>query len=536
MDEDKKIKGFKNKNILVIVFEILVIVLGIGGITFATSKLLNDRTQTLITGGEYNVEYVGDEDISFDGLEPISDEYIDINTKDNVIRLEFSLRGVSTNKEEDLIYDVMLSNMEIDCSLLNEYTKWNLYKNGKLLSSGNLSPEFDGSILEDNYRLTTIQEDLPKYNEDYDKYTLIMWISESCDDLTTCTLIDQSNIANSKMKMKVFIALYGGAKKEYTRVANYDTSCANRPILYDNMVPIVYSNGSWVVADRENSNKDNLWYDYNNQKWANAVVVKNNIYTTVGMKINSEDILAYYVWIPRYRYKLWNAVDLVDDSYNAYDNGIDIIFENKLNSTVIANKYSNDMYITHPVFGNDLTGFWINKYEISKNNDNYLSIPLVEGYANDTLVNYQNITSSLSSSYNLGDKVESHIVNNLEWGATLYLSHSKYGVCSIDGCSSISVNSSYITGDDKQDTTTRNVYGVYDMAGSLSEYVYGNYNIGSATKEVILSDGNTWYNGNSIMSNRDYIIRGGKDKALFYFGDISMGSPMIGTRSVLIEK
>ena len=40
MEQDK---SFKNKNILVIVFEILVIVLGVGGITFATSKLLNDR-------------------------------------------------------------------------------------------------------------------------------------------------------------------------------------------------------------------------------------------------------------------------------------------------------------------------------------------------------------------------------------------------------------------------------------------------------------------------------------------------------------
>ena len=38
----------------------------------------------------------------------------------------------------------------------------------------------------------------------------------------------------------------------------------------------------------------------------------------------------------------------------------------------------------------------------------------------------------LSARYNLMDKVDSHIVSNLEWGATLYLSHSKYGLCKDD--------------------------------------------------------------------------------------------------------
>ena len=212
MSEDK---SFKNKNILVIVFEILVIVLGVGGITFATSKLLNDRASTNIVAGEYNVDYIGDKELSFSEIEPMEDKLVNIDTRDNVIRLEFSLRGVSTNKKDGLIYDVMMNEMKVDCTLLNEYTKWNLYKNGKLISSGNLSPEFDGNVLGDTMRLTNIQEDLPKYNEEYDKYVLIFWISESCDDLLTCEKIDQSSIANSKMSMKVFIALYGGAKKKF---------------------------------------------------------------------------------------------------------------------------------------------------------------------------------------------------------------------------------------------------------------------------------------------------------------------------------
>ena len=129
---------------------------------------ISDKTE--IKTGEYNIDYVGDTELSFSEIEPMYDENVNIDTKDNVIRLEFSLRGGSQNKNDDLIYDVMLNEMNIDCSLLNEYTKWNLYKNGKLISNGSLSPGFDGNVLGSTMRLTNIQEDLPKYNQEYDKY------------------------------------------------------------------------------------------------------------------------------------------------------------------------------------------------------------------------------------------------------------------------------------------------------------------------------------------------------------------------------
>lgn len=525
----------KNRNALVIIFEILVIAIGIGGITYATSKIINDKTTTILTAGEYNIDYIGDKEVISKNLEPMDNRKVNIDTKDNVIRLEFKLKGVSSNKRDDLIYDIMLSEMNIDCSLLNKYTKWNLYKNGSLISEGSLDPAFDGNVLTDSLRLTNIQEDLPKPNDKYDEYVLLFWISESCDDILTCNLIDQSNIANSKMSMKVFVALYGGSKKKFSRTPNYDTSCANKPQLYNNMVPVTYKNGSWVVADKNNSTKEFMWYDYANSMWANAVVVKNNKYQVSGTKIADDDILAYYVWVPRYRYKLWNAQDSITDSYKAYDEGIDIIFENGLNS-ISNDEKQNDTYLTHPAFANNLTGFWINKYELSKSGDNYLSIPSVSSYANDTLENYQNIANNLKDNYKLGNKVSSHIVSNLEWGATLYLSHSKYGVCINNGCSSIDTNKTLISGNNKQDTTTRNVYGVYDMAGASPEYVVGNEKIGTATNEVILENGDTWYEGHSITSIRDYLIRGGQNNSLFYYGDIGMGSTNISTRTTLVSK
>lgn len=519
------------KNVFILVFEIFLIVLGIGGITFAFSKLLNNSSQTLVKASEYNVDYIGDKEIHATNLEPISDSKVGYNTTEGVVRLEFSLKGVSTNKEsENLIYDIMINDIDIDCALLNKYTKWNLYKNGNLISTGSLDPKFDGDILGDNMTLTSIQQDLPSYKDDYDNYVLLFWISEACDNLETCERVDQSNIAGSKMSMNVFVALYSGDKQEYKRVPNYDTSCANRPELYDKMVPVTYKNGEWVVANVKNSSDDYLWYDYGNSKWANAVILKDSNNLEVGSVVDKNNILGFYVWIPRYRYKMWN-VD-TSDSYNALDDGIQIQFEGGLNST--NTEYKNGEYLTHPAFSDDLRGFWVSKYEISMDDD----VKFVSGvdiYTNQELNSYKTTISGLSSSYQLEEKIDSHIISNLEWGAILYLSHSKYGVCSGDGCVKLEANFGYTSGSNKWDSTTRNVFGVYDMAGGASEYAVGKYNFGNAMNEV-MNNGVAWYGAYSVNSESDYAIRGGCSKGLFYFGDLSMSNCENSTRAVINSK
>ena len=52
--------------------------MAIGGLTFATSKLMNG-TSTIITFGEYNVDYIGKTEIVTSDLEPISDSLINID-------------------------------------------------------------------------------------------------------------------------------------------------------------------------------------------------------------------------------------------------------------------------------------------------------------------------------------------------------------------------------------------------------------------------------------------------------------------------
>jgi len=516
-------KSFKKKNIFVIIFEIFLIVFAVIGITLATSNALSSRTKTILTAGIYEVDYQGSFALTGGELEPISDSLININTTESVLRAEFSIKGTEKNTE-DLIYDIMLKDMNIDCSLLNEYTKWHLYKNGTLLSQGNFSPQFDSAIVSNNFTLTNIQEDLRKYNEGYDNYVLIIWISEACEDLTTCTFVDQSNIVNSTISLTAFVAVNNTGKKALVRTPSVDYSCANAPELYDNMIPVYFDEGTWKIADKNNG-MINPWYNYNNAQWANAVITKNNEYSEQppGTIINEKDIIASLVWIPRYKYQTWNITDELTDSYDAYNKGIAIEFVGGLssNSEVICTEETctgnNNEYLTHPAFSSNLRGFWVSKYELS---DNYTFKNNQQVLINEDISLYEEKITTFANNYRLN--ATSNIINNLQWGAITYLSHSKYGLCPKDYCIELGNNETTISGENKQDTTTRNIYGIYDMSGSASEYVKGNYQLGTALEEVLLSNGYTWYDSSYINNQKDYLLRGGVGKTLFTVDDFGM--------------
>ena len=97
-----------------------------------------------------------------------------------------------------------------------------------------------------------------------------------------------------------------------------DSSGANFPDLVDGLIPVVYNEttAKWVKADITSSTSTYGWYDYTQKKWANAVLVtETNRSTyqsaTAGTEITDSDILAFYVWIPRYKYKVWNKDKVV---------------------------------------------------------------------------------------------------------------------------------------------------------------------------------------------------------------------------------
>ena len=109
------------------------------------------------------------------------------------------------------------------------------------------------------------------------------------------------------------------------------------PVLDEGMIPVKLSNTGVATTV---SSTDDTWYNYSNKEWANIVLVdsdsRSTYLNTTGKTVNQDDILAYYVWIPRYKYKVWNINKVVGTTnyiYDAYNTGIDIIFENGTETT-----------------------------------------------------------------------------------------------------------------------------------------------------------------------------------------------------------
>lgn len=308
---------------------------------------------------------------------------------------------------------------------------------------------------------------------------------------------------------------------------------------------------------------DNLVSGYNN-----FYPMTTDIYyksSPLGTTIKDSDINEFYVWIPRFKYRLWNVTGEPNISfYDAYTKGIDIFFEKNKESggsiyckdnicysdeerTISLTQNDNDKYYTPSSFTNneELLGFWVGKYEVSNGcKDNCLTnssdltiLPNQESWRNNNLSNYYEAIKGKGNSY--------HIIKNSEWGTISYLSHSKYGICSNMKCTEIASNNTYISGKEGKDSTTGNIYGVYDMAGSASEFVMANYTsnnslalnnsnfkynvtipstdydlysgtnfiLGDATKEILLTQSSTgsWDNNYSIFIDKvnNWFIRGG---------------------------
>ena len=297
-----------------------------------------------------------------------------------------------------------------------------------------------------------------------------------------------------------------------------DPSGANRPVLVEGMIPITYDGTNWVKADKYGAY--NEWYDYGNQKWANAVMVtstKRETYmnANAGTAIPENDILAYFVWIPRYKYKLFNATYASGTSPSL----IDVVFENGTSTTgnvtctyasngaeTCQNK-SNGNWYTHPAFtminasGNktEYKGIWVGKFETTGSTTTPTIKPSL------VPITRQNISAMYSSALSFSsvnyitshsiNKTDSHVIKNIEWGAVAYLKQSNYGLGLINigvnnyydsvfktgcgasaGTSQVTTCNVYNTAKGMLASTTGNITGVYDMSGGAEDYVMGNYN------------------------------------------------------------
>ena len=302
------------------------------------------------------------------------------------------------------------------------------------------------------------------------------------------------------------------------------------PVLKDNLVPIkIASDGTVSKADISKE-----WYKYENKEWANAVILKDETKTyNNGETIPESNIESYFVWIPRYKYQIFDEGNYSGlTSFQDKTQTINVVFENK--NTTPSNGTTKGTWLTHPAFTSfDSNGFWVGKFETGYDKAASTSAAQVNSVDTSKIIikpnvySWRNITvgNMFKNSYDYQRNLDSHMMKNTEWGSVAYLQHSVYG-------SQISVrinnNSSYITGysatveptGDTSSTsisgnrsestslgvdgtytinylnnnsgvasTTGNRSGIYDMSGGAWEYVMG-YTTGSSigvggTSEIV---------------------------------------------------
>ena len=265
-----------------------------------------------------------------------------------------------------------------------------------------------------------------------------------------------------------------------------DNSGANKPILYTKMIPVVYNGTKWVYSDGTQTN----WYNYTDKQWANAVVLNSGVTKNVGDEVTEEDVALWYVWIPRYKYTIFNgnnesaAAQLINVTFESGTNrtGTVTCSDNADGSETCSTITNGTSTYTHPAFkfGNtELTGFWVGKFEVSGSTSAITVKPNVTSLRSQTVSSFFTAIQKVKTTYGINN-ADSHMMKNMEWGAVAYLKQSKYGLGTTD--IAINDNSSFYTGGGTSDayktnvaqSTTGNIYGVYDMSGGAWEYVMGN--------------------------------------------------------------
>ncbi len=271
------------------------------------------------------------------------------------------------------------------------------------------------------------------------------------------------------------------------------------PVINGELIPVELDNNGVVTY----SDKSESWYNYCEQKWANAIILVDNPSKqyNVGDVIIEDDIESYFVWIPRYRYKLFhtNQADGTEAKLSeSIAQEIEIEFESK--DTQASTGSKDGEWLTHPAFTNfDVNGIWVGKFEegykgatnassaaVNSSDPTKIQVkPNVYSWRGSTVGNF------FKAMYNYNRGLDSHMMKNTEWGALAYLSHSKYGIndevrinnnsnyltgyaaTTRDSSASTSNNQPYNTETGYLASTTGNITGIYDMSGGSWEYVAG---------------------------------------------------------------
>ena len=230
------------------------------------------------------------------------------------------------------------------------------------------------------------------------------------------------------------------------------------PVLNSSLVPVTIADDG-TVTKADISTK---WYSYEEKKWANAVILNPSGKIESDGTIKEESIESYFVWIPRYKYKLFDM-----GNYNNYgttasnkNRTIEVVFESKDTPVTVGTEVGE--YHSHPAFqAFNTNGLWVAKFETTGTTTNVTVKP------NEVSLRNINVKTMFETAYNYKRINESHMMKNTEWGAVAYLAVSEYGK---NGEVNKNNNSNYITGYSSlvPEPTTDNPFGIYGTDSSVT--------------------------------------------------------------------
>jgi len=307
---------------------------------------------------------------------------------------------------------------------------------------------------------------------------------------------------------------YGVVEVKFLKDDTYYTTTTANPPQVDE------SKGMKLVKFNESSK---TWEDGNEYAYlpsANANDEKLTKWANAKLTIDGTD--NYFVWIPRYAYKITYFDSKENrDLYRAdrtRKTGIVGYSDSRGFVDVKGKKIDGvpqyrgidvgDYYAIHPAFTPDadmgggfgeLKGIWVGKYETSDSKT-------VQPGISSQLWRYAEVGNMYTYAKSFKIDLKSHMLKNSEWGAAVYLADSQYGrngniiganqcTGAITGAGASPENKTYAYDAETFDTTyayytengmkastTGNVYGIYDMAGGQQEYVacYGNTSTSSS--------------------------------------------------------
>ncbi len=504
MEEEKTTNIKPKKKFLIYI--IIVLLITIVGISYAvlTIVITGNDVQRLLAG-ELILDLDETQTLSLSAIVPVTDE--EGKTGEAYV---FSLENTGS---VDTIYDIHIDELPIqDGETKLDLTKvrYELKGNGVALIVDNLQESNNVIYKGEVTKGETIN------------FELRMWIDYDVTEL------GDADVFRNKIRIEA--------------VQKIDDVTVNPPELVGDMIPVIYDEitGEWEKAHILNG----TWYNYDEQKWANAVTVTETnreklVNSPSGTVIPMDDINAMFVWIPRYSYTIGNTYGYSVENASSVNkttpgainihwidtNTIDLGkaaytgVEAKEWYTPSAFCWGNscdDIDTRTNVENRELAGIWVAKFESSQiitseprdNIQQPVIKPSIDSWNHVSIANAYNSTQQYMNGINgeeifglSGNNYDTHMMKNTEWGAVAYLSQSIYGKYGNpnyhDGNKEVNKNncSEYITGisgNDVEnsgtvDTCTTNTYEtIKGQAASTTGNIYGVYDMSGGTHEYVM--------------------------------------------------